>query len=174
MDKANKHSIRITDQMIDETIRLSKLFGQKGARPLRQPSSGFPLGLIDQSGSMPGPPMTGAGKTMVIEAMAKAMGLDVKRVDASSLKDPGALDKLLGHPPGYEGFDSDDSLFDRTMADVRAVIRRREEAIESARNGDALAAQCRDGIASPASTMRPLRLRGASGAGFSIAGRMWS
>jgi hypothetical protein len=44
----------------------------------------------------------------------------------------------------------------------------------SRRCGEQMAAECRDGIASPASAMRRLRLRGASGAGFSIAGRMWS
>jgi hypothetical protein len=171
VNKANKYSIRITDDDVKEVIRLTNLFGPKGARSKRKPM-GFPPGLIDQSGSMPATPMTGAGKTEVAKAMAKAMGIDIVTLDMAALKDPGDLDKLLGHPAGYQGFDSDESLLGRAMADIRAVARQQEEAAESARNGEALAAECRGGIGQPASPMKVLRLRGARNMAFALTGRI--
>jgi len=123
--------------------------------PLRPPQQGQPPRL-------PVPRPSGVGKTECAKAVA-AMLLDderaLTRFDMSEYMEKHAVAKMIGAPPGYEGFDVGGILTNamRKEPEPRPALRRDREGA-SRRLQHLLADSCLT-AASPTTSVAPYRLR---------------
>lgn len=105
---------------------------------------------------------TGIGKTGAVKAAAKNMGIDIVTLDMSTLQSSEQLDALMGHPAGYEGFNSG-----------RGGLKEEWALSASRQNGEELAAACRDGVSATTTCMKPFRIKDGNN-GFMTMGAIWS
>ncbi|WP_143871968.1 ATP-dependent Clp protease ATP-binding subunit ClpA [Catenovulum sediminis] len=65
---------------------------------------------------------TGVGKTEVTQQLAKALGIELIRIDMSEYMERHAVSRLIGAPPGYVGFDQGGLLTDQVIKHPHSVV----------------------------------------------------
>ncbi|MEB6109752.1 ATP-dependent Clp protease ATP-binding subunit ClpA [Klebsiella aerogenes] len=65
---------------------------------------------------------TGVGKTEVTVQLAKALGIELLRFDMSEYMERHTVSRLIGAPPGYNGFDQGGLLTDAVIKHPHAVL----------------------------------------------------
>ncbi|QZY89192.1 ATP-dependent Clp protease ATP-binding subunit ClpA [Pantoea dispersa] len=65
---------------------------------------------------------TGVGKTEVTVQLAKALGIELLRLDMSEYMERHTVSRLIGAPPGYVGFDQGGLLTDAVIKHPHAVV----------------------------------------------------
>ncbi|WP_440904132.1 ATP-dependent Clp protease ATP-binding subunit ClpA [Catenovulum sp. SX2] len=65
---------------------------------------------------------TGVGKTEVTQQLAKAMGIELIRIDMSEYMERHAVSRLIGAPPGYVGYEQGGLLTDQVIKHPHSVV----------------------------------------------------
>lgn len=65
---------------------------------------------------------TGVGKTEITQQLAKAMGIELIRIDMSEYMERHAVSRLIGAPPGYVGYEQGGLLTDQVIKHPHSVV----------------------------------------------------
>jgi hypothetical protein len=107
-------------------------------------------------------PHSGVGKTETVKRIAKQLGQDVVTIDMSQLTSPGDLGKLLGAPPGYQGYEPTPEQKENLAASM-AELKELGRLQASRDSGEALAASCHSGVTQQTSCLKPVRFKNENG-----------
>ncbi|KMT65483.1 ATP-dependent Clp protease ATP-binding subunit ClpA [Catenovulum maritimum] len=65
---------------------------------------------------------TGVGKTEITQQLAKALGVELIRIDMSEYMERHTVSRLIGAPPGYVGYDQGGLLTDQVIKHPHSVV----------------------------------------------------
>jgi ATP-dependent Clp protease ATP-binding subunit ClpA len=112
-------------QKLDKILKMT-VFGQDQAvdtlsNAIKMSRAG--LGIIDKPvGSFLFAGPTGVGKTELCKQLAKAMGVELIRLDMSEYMERHTVSRLIGAPPGYVGFDQGGLLTEQVTKHPHSVV----------------------------------------------------
>ncbi len=110
---------------LDRNLRMVVFAQDQAIDPLTSAIRLSRSGLGDQQkpvGSFLFAGPTGVGKTEVTNQLAKALGIEIIRIDMSEYMESHTVSRLIGAPPGYVGYDQGGLLTDAVIKHPHSVV----------------------------------------------------